>query len=223
MSMRALANRTALNKEVQNNNRLSIFTTPIIQSGDVNVSHNLNVSGNTTLNTLDISGDLTVRNDIICYGTIYAVRYISGQVISTYMLNYTDISQNTIDISNTIANGNNTRTIFDYEYLAKSDNSQILIEYQTDYFVNSVNNSNIQAYLYVKNNISDPDIRNAETHQNWTNSVMQTNTIFPIVGRHTNTIGGIIYIRVDVYNSSNNILTVYGNKSTWLKITEIGL
>jgi len=93
----------------------------------------------------------------------------------------------------------------------------------SDYLVNSVTASNIQAYLYVKNSIDGPDIRTAETHQNWTSSVMQTNTMFPIVGRYTNTSNGIKYIRVDVCNNTHNILTVYGNTSTWLKITEIGM
>jgi hypothetical protein len=151
-------------------------------------------------------------------GSILATQFLPGQVVNVKMLGYTqtDLSQNTAIITAT-----NTSTIFTYTYTPTVSNSDILCEYQTKYTVAGSGSDTVWAYLYI-NGID----RSGETRQTWNNSSgggTRSGTIFPIVGRYTNTGVTGLAIRVDVYNGTDaDTVTVYGDIGTWLKITEIG-
>ena len=70
------------------------------------------------------------------------------------------------------------------------------------------------------------DNRISTTYQYWGNgggTGTRSGTIFPIVGRYTNTNKTAKQIRVDVYNhTDSDAVTIQSNNSTWLRITEIG-
>lgn len=220
MSMRALENRRALNKEVQYNNRLTQFTNPPIQNGDLYVTRNLSVGGNTRLQSVDVSGNMIVSGTIVSTESIYAHKYLPGQVVQVQMFNYSEISQSTQDISSNPAIS--TQTLFTKTYTPIIANSYIIIEYQTRYNVSGSAGDVIESYLYV----NDPsENRISATQQQWNNGGgggTRSGTIFPIVGRYTNTNTDTKTIRVDVFNNTNDLFTVRGDTSTWLKITEIG-
>jgi cytoskeletal protein CcmA (bactofilin family) len=183
----------------------------------LDVSQNLVVAGNTILQGLDVSQNLVVAGNTTCNGTIYAMRYLPGQIVNVSMLSKIELNQNASSI---VAKA--TTSIFSYSYVPKIANSYIIIEYQTIYSLIGSNLDEIYAYLYADNT----DNRIGITYQKWINGSgggTRSGTIFPIVGRYTNTDKTAKTIRVDVFNNTDtDTINVNSDNSTWLKITEIG-
>lgn len=213
LSMLGLVNRRVTNKDVQLQNRLVEFTKPPIETGDLNVKRDLYVSRNTYLTNLNISGNLDVS------GTIHAAQFLPGQIVNMVVLSNIDLSQNALTI-----NAGNTRSVFRYTYTPVIANSYILVEYQTNYSLGGAGNDNVEAYLYSTDIINDNRI--GQTAQKWVNSSgggTRSGTIFPIVGRYTNSNTTSKELRVDINNiTDSDAMTVNSDISTWLKITEIG-
>ena len=193
-------------------------------SSNVDISGNLTVQGNTFLNNLDvsanadISGNLTVQGNVLSYGTIYASQYLPGQVVNVSMMNNTQLGQTAIGNS-TVTAGTQNYQVFTYNYTPKISTSYILIEYQTIYTVGGSNDDALNARLRVDS------VEISTTYQQWINGAgggSRSGAIFPIVGRYTNSSLSTKTIGVYLYNNTNDTLTVNGDNSTWLKITEIG-
>lgn len=205
----------------------------------LNVSANFQVDGDTHVKKLDVLDNLTVSGNTLCsgnilcsgntlcsgnilsYGTIQTKQFLPGQVVNTMMLNAAELEQTQYDFDS-----GDTYTIFSYSYTPKFATSYLLIEYQTVYTLNGVGDDTIEddtieAYLYVVN----PN-RIAATFQKWiggTGGGTRSGTIFPIVGRYTNTDLTAKAISVDVFNNTDvDTISVNADNSTWLKITEIG-
>jgi hypothetical protein len=225
LSMTRVVSQRSTNKDVQYNTRLTQFTTPPIQTGDLNVLRDLSVGRNTNLNHLHIRGDLDVSGNILCDGTIYARQYLPGQVVNTVMLSNTDLEQAVNNEYNNafVISPDNTNTLFTYSYTPVIANSYLVVEYQTIYSLVGASSDSIQAYLNVYDSY---DNRISQTYQQWNNGAgggTRSGTIFPILGRYTNYNTDTKTIRVDVYNSTDSDnLTINSDISTWLKITEIG-
>lgn len=201
LSLHRVISQRAVNKTVQYDNRLTEFTNPPIQTGDLYVKRNLYVSGN-----VDISGNLSVS------GTILASQFFPGQVIFTNMFNITG--------SNQTINAGNTNDIISYSYTPKNANSSILIEFQTKYTLGGAGTDSTSAQLWVdSSNIS-------YTYQQWGEALgggTRSGVIFPIVGKYTNSSITAKNIIVKLQNSTDaDAITVYKDASCWLKITEIG-
>jgi hypothetical protein len=242
-SIHSLVSKKATNREVLFNGRLSTFVNPPTHTGDVYVSrdlyvsrdtylkdlevrgdltvlgdssfHNTDISGNLIVSgDLDMSGNLTVQENLLVYGTISAMQYSAGQVIKTFMFDNVELNQSSQSI-----NGGATSTIFSFNYTPSSTNSYILLEYQTIYTFGGSNSDDMIAKMYV----SGGEI--SSTYQNWVGAEgggSRSGAIFPIVGRYTNINTSAKVIRVDVINSTDDLVTVQSNNSSWLKITEIG-
>ena len=271
-SMRSFVTSKTINKQVQLNNRLTTFTTPPIQTGDlyvtrdlyvarnthlnnldicgnltvygdtylnnldvsanVDISGNLAVVGNTYLNNLDvsanvdISGNLTIQKNVFSYGTMYAQQYLPGQIVNVSMLNNTQLGQISILNNHPTVTANTTGNVFTYKYSPKIATSYIIIEYQTIYHLIGSNSDSIYAGLQVSEVTEANYQLIATTRQQWNESGgggTRSGTIFPIVGRYTNETTADKYIRVYITNNTDgDTITVYGDNSTWLKITEIG-
>jgi len=187
---------------------------------------NLDVSGNTAVQSLkaykniDVSGNLNVQLNALVYGTITANQFLPGQVINMVMLGYTqtDLSQNTL-----VINPAATTSLFSFSYTPKNTQSYLLVEYQSGYSLGGSGDDQAQAYLYANDGT---DNRIGSTLQSWVNSLgggTRSGALFPIIGRYTNTTLAAKTIRVDVFNNTiGDPITVRGDNSTWLKITEIG-
>ena len=219
-SIHSLVSKKATNREVLFNGRLSTFVNPPTHSGDLYISRDLYVNRDTYLKDLEVNGDLSVSGDLdmsgnlLVSGTISAMQYSAGQVIKTFMFNNTDLNQIDRDVS-----GGFTSTIFSFNYTPTSANSYLLLEYQTIYSFGGSNGDEMSAKMYV----SGGEI--STTYQHWINGAgggSRSGSIFPIVGRYTNSSTSAKIIRVDLINSTDDIVIVRGNNSTWLKITEIG-
>jgi hypothetical protein len=235
--MRALVNRKVTNKNVKSNDILAKFLYPPILNGNLIVYSDLFVKGTTHLTNLDVSGnlyvaqnvdisgntvldgDLDVSGDITCDQSIVAQKFVTGQIANIRILNKTDIGQaGTITI-----NANITTTLFTYSYTPECANSYIVVDYQTKYFFGGGNADSLYAYAYVNDGT---DNRVGETYQQWIDAQgggTRSGTIFPIVGRYSNANKTAKTIRVDVFNNTNDTVTVTGDDiMTFLKITEIG-
>jgi hypothetical protein len=194
LSMRSLVNRRATNKVVQLQNRLGEFTKPPIESGDLNVKSDLYVAGN-----LHVSG------------TIHTAQ--SGQVVNMAVLSNIELNLT----ETMIVSAQTTDTVFSYTYTPVNANSYILVEYQSNYSLTGSGDDIIEAYIYMNNNMI------GKTKQSWVDGTgTRSGTIFPILGRYTNSDITSKEIRVDINaNNSNDDVDVDSDISTWLKITEI--
>lgn len=143
---------------------------------------------------------------------------VAGQLVNIEMLSNTDLGQSVVrDVS-----AGDIISLFSYSYTPKIANSYLVIEYQTIYFLNGSGADSIDAYIHVtdvsKNTIS-------HTYQQWANGAgggTRSGTIFPIVGRYTNTSVTAKSISVEIQNVTDaDTVEVAGDISTWLKITEI--
>jgi len=224
-SIHSLVSKKATNREVLFNGRLATFVNPPTHSGDLYVSRDLYVNRDTHLKDLEVTGDLSVignsslrdtdvSGNLLVSGTISAMQYSMGQVIKTFMFNNIELSQSEQSI-----NAGVTRTIFSFNYTPTSATSYLLLEYQTIYTFGGSNGDDMFAKMYV----AGGEI--SSTYQHWIDAAgggSRSGVIFPIVGRYSNSSTSAKTIRVDIYNHTDDTLTVQSNNSTWLKITEIG-
>jgi hypothetical protein len=194
-------------------------------SGNLMVTQSASVSGNLSVSgdcyvqdNVDISGNLTVQGNLLVYGTISARQYLPGQVIKMSMYSNVDLGQNGKTINASV-----TDTIFSISYTPSYATSYLVVEYVTVYALDGAGLDDMWSYLYVNDG---NDNRISFAYQKWVHSQgggTRSGTIFPIIGRYTNTNRNAKQIRVDVYNHTDaDPLTIYSSESTWLKITEIG-
>lgn len=187
--------------------------------GNASVGGNTYVGGNASVEGgCHVGDDVDVSGNVTAQGTILAQQYLPGQVIRTFMYNNVELGQSQVTV-----NASSTNTIFSFSYTPTHATSYILLEYQSIYSLDGSGADNISAFMYV-NDGTDNTI--SHTYQHWAGGASggtRSGTIFPIVGRYTNTNKTAKTIRVDVYNNTDSDpAIVQTNDSTWLKITEIG-
>jgi hypothetical protein len=180
----------------------------------LNVFGNLDVSGNT-----DLSGNLAIGGNVTANGTILARQFLPGQVINVSMLGSADIPQGDISVLGRV-DGSTPRTtpLFFYSYTPKYTTSYLLIEYQSKFDLGGTSSSDsAQAGIFVD------DVQQSYTFQNFDPlDTDRTCMMFPIVGRYTNSSTTPKSISVKIISLCDDTITVKGDTSTWLKITEIG-
>lgn len=224
-SMRSFVTGKTINKQVQLNNRLTTFTNPPIQTGDLYVTRDLSVAGNTYLHDLDICGNLTVQGNVFSYGTIYAENYLPGQIVNVSMLGRSELGNDYIGVNNysfnIASNGRNGSAYAfpEYTYTPKIANSYFIVEFQTIYSLGGSDVDSLEAGIQVNGGTI------STSYQQWLDGPgggCRSGVIFPIVGRYTNSTISAKTIRVYINNKTDDTVTVNYNNSTWLKITEIG-
>ena len=185
--------------------KLDVSGTTSLQ--DLNVFGKLGVSGNT-----DLSGNLAIVGNVTANGTILARQFLPGQVINVSMLGSDDIPQGDIN-----AAANTTTSLFSYSYTPKSATSYILIEYQSKFDIDDIDiDDSAQAGIFVEGT------QISYTYQNFHPiDGVRTSIMFPIVGRYTNSSITPKSISVRIISLCDDVITVKGDTSTWLKITEI--
>ena len=174
---------------------------------DVNVLGKLDVDGNT-----DLSGNLAIAGNVTANGTILAQQFLPGQVINVSMLGSDDIPQGDVN-----AAGNTTTSLFSYSYTPKNTTSYLLIEYQSKFDIDDSDiDDSAQAGIFVEG------AQISYTYQNFhPTDGFRTSIMFPIVGRYTNSSTAAKSIQVKISSLCDDVITVKGDTSTWLKITEI--
>jgi len=182
-------------------------------SGNMNMVGDYDLSGNiSTFGNLDVSGNITCRN------TIVASKFVAGQVINMEIKSYSELGQ----AGTTAITTGVTTNLFTFSYTPKNATSFLIIEYQSEYKLGGAGNDDIAAFVFVDG------VSYGESWQWWLaadagGGGTRSSVMFPIVARYTNTNTTAKSIIVKVYNNTDaDTVTVTGNTSTWLKITEIG-
>jgi len=225
--MRRIISEKAVNKTVQYDNRLVQFLKPPIHTGELIVKSDLYVYGNSHLTNLDISGNLYVSGNVDISGnmdvsgnldvsgSILASRFLPGQFVNAVMYNYSDLGQ----VGTIVGSGLDSR-LFSISYTPKVSNSYLLIEYTAKYELVGGGNDNASAYLNIN------EVTYSTTFQKWidtTGGGTRSGTIFPLMGRYTNSGVTPVGVTMWVHNGTDaDTVTVYADNGTWLKITEIG-
>ena len=174
---------------------------------DVTVLGKLAVDGNT-----DLLGNLAIAGNVTTNGTILAKQFLPGQVINVAMLGSDDIPQGDVN-----AAANTTTSLFTYAYTPKSATSYLLIEYQSKFDIDDSDSDSAEAGIFVEG------LQISYTYQNFhPTDGLRTSIMFPIVGRYTNSSTTAKSIQVKIISATDDVITVKGDTSTWLKITEIG-
>ena len=210
LSMHSVVSRKATHKVTQLNNTLSQFAQPIMYNGDVNVVKDLYVGGNEQLN-----GNLTIG------GYIRAHTFLPGQIINLAILGNIQVPYKT-SVNNPqfkVLTGAGEQVVFEYTYTPLSSQSNIIIDFNSVYSTQGFNGDSFTGYLYVDNTMV------GRTYQYWINQPgggTRSGTLLPISGTYTNSALTSIKISLRIVNQSNDPLDIDSDKSTWLKITEVG-
>jgi hypothetical protein len=235
-SYRRINSRT-INRDVQQQDNMVVFNTPISRAIYPNYFSVPDASNSCLLvstgsqfsatadpqltfdgTTLDVSGNVNASGNVAANGTILAQQFLPGQVINVAMLSSSDIPQG--DVPVLVRSGPSTptpTTLFTYSYTPKNATSYLLIDYQSKFDLGgSASTDSVQAGIFVN------DVQYSYSYQNFDPSGVRTGMMFPVVGRYTNTSTAAKSISVRIISLSDDVITVKGDTSTWLKITEIG-
>jgi hypothetical protein len=157
-------------------------------------------------------GNNIIMNNILDINPVYTA---PGTVLSISMLNYTGVNQ----ASTTTINSSSYQIIATGSYQPVSKNSIIIFEYNTAYAVDGGAADDFYSDIIVNGS------EITYGYQNFNNSSgggSRSGTIFPLIGSYRNTSSTpIIYGVQAKRGTSDDSITVYGDNSTWLKITEI--
>jgi len=250
--MRALVDRKVTNRITFMNNRLAEFAVPVMRNQDLYVYRNFVVSGNEEIrgnSTIDgnllvkgngeIDGDLLVKGDeqvdgdllvkgdeqvngnVNVDGYILAHRFLPGQIINLAILGNIQVSYKP-SINNPqfkVLTSAGEQVVFEYTYTPLSSQSNIIIDFNSVYSTQGFNGDSFTGYLYVDNTMV------GRSYQYWINQPgggTRSGTLLPISGTYTNSALTSIKISLRIVNGGNYSLDIDSDKSTWLKITEVG-
>jgi hypothetical protein len=240
LSMRALVDRKVTNRITMMNNRLAEFATPVMRNFDLYVYRNFVVSGNEEIrgnSTIDgnllvkgdgeIDGDLLVKGDekvngnVNVDGYVLAKTFLPGQIINLAILGNIQVPYKPSDINPQfkVITGAGEKVVFEYIYTPLSSQSNIIIDFNSVYSVEGSNGDSYTGYLYVGSTMV------GRSYQQWNNASgggTRSGTLLPISGTYTNSALTTITISLRIVNSGNDLLYIDSDKSTWLKITEVG-
>jgi cytoskeletal protein CcmA (bactofilin family) len=221
----SLNSRLCVYGDVSLNSRLCVYgdvslNSKLIVGNDVTIKGRLNVEQYTNSNIIYTNVttnhySMIIAEDLSVNGFVQPSNFLPGQVINVTMLSNTEISQ-----PDRYVGAKYNDNIFNFSYTPKYSNSYLIVEYITGYDVGGSNDDYARAYLYV----AGSEISNS--YQHWIGAIgggTRSKTIFPLMGRYTNTDTSSKNIAINVYNGTDSdTIHVYSDNSTWLKITEIG-
>ncbi len=157
-------------------------------------------------------GNNILMNNILDVNPPYTA---PGTVLNMSMLNYTGVNQE----SNTIISSSTYTVVATGTYQPVSSNSTIIFEYTSTYMMTGGAGDDFFSDIIIN---GSEITYNRQLFANSSGGGTRSGTIFPIIGAYRNiTTTPIIYGIQAKRGTSDDNLTVYGDGSTWLKITEI--
>ena len=157
-------------------------------------------------------GNNIIMNNVLDVNPVYTA---PGTVLSISMLNYTGVNQ----ASTTTINSSSYQVVATGSYQPISNNSIIIFEYNTSYLISGGSEDDFYSNIIV----NGTEITYG--YQNFNNSSgggTRSGIIFPLIGSYRNiSTTPIIYGIQAKRETSDDNITVNGDNSTWLKITEI--
>jgi hypothetical protein len=176
------------------------------------------LSGSTlTVTTPLQTGDSIDITSRVAHALTTIQTYEAGDIVKVTMVNANEIGQSA---STNISNTGSYQTFASYSYTPRSNTSYLIVEYVTAY---NVPGSGGQDEWYSQLTVNNTEI--GYVKQSWTNAAgggTRSGVLFPVTGRYTNSGTDAKSIQIKARSgTSNDSLTIYGDASTWLKITEI--
>jgi hypothetical protein len=136
----------------------------------------------------------------------------AGQILNTVIQNITGTS---VAVNST----NWTGITQSINYTPKSNNSNIIIEFKTDYIISGNGADSWFSGIFVNNTLQ------ATAYQQWVNSSgggTRSSVLFPIIGNFVNNSTAPLTIVIAARRgTSDDNGTFYRDGSTWIKITEV--
>jgi hypothetical protein len=174
-------------------------------------------STSTSTGGLVVKGGAGVSGNLYVGGSVVKSGYTPGEVIKVTMVSYNSINQ----IPVTLCISTDFTTIATYSYTPVSASSYFLVEYISSYTVSTGGADTFVSRITVANG----EITYGS--QTWLGITSGTGTrsgvLFPLMGRFTNSSTAAKPIVVAIKRTTGDAtVTVLGDNSTWLKITEIG-
>jgi len=157
-------------------------------------------------------GNNILMNNILDINPPYTA---PGTVLNMSMLNYTGVNQ----ASTTTISLTSYEVIATGAYQPVSNNSTIIFEYNTAYAISGSGND----YFYSDIIVNGSEITYGyQFFDNAAGAGTRSGTLFPLMGSYRNTsTTPIIYGVQAKRGTSGDNVTVNGDGSTWLKITEV--
>ena len=209
--------------DTNNNTSTLSCNSNLVVRGTASIGPSLSVSGGIHAETnFSAYGSADISGNLIVGGTISPGHYLPGQHIKTVILSASDLGLS----GQTTINSATTGTVANYNYTPGYNSSYIIVEYFTVYTLGGNSGGgtdSVTSHMYVN---SSP-ISNG--YQQWLSSGSPANvagvgtrsgTIFPLLGRYTNSSPGTIPVLITVF-SQGDTLVINNDNGTWLKITEI--
>jgi len=157
-------------------------------------------------------GNNILMNNILDINPPYVA---PGTVLNMSMLNYTGVNQ----ASTTTISSTSYTVIATGTYQPVSKNSTIIFEYNSFYSINGGSADDFFSNIIVN---GSEITYNQQIFLNSSGGGTRSGTIFPIIGAYRNTSStSIIYGIQAKRGTSDDNITINGDNSTWLKITEI--
>jgi hypothetical protein len=208
-----------LNISASNLNLLS--TSKSIITGNTTLAGNLSVtstlaSSSTTTGALVVSGGVGVSGNVYAGGVVSPAAWLPGQVIKMTVLSNTDIGLTTYT-NNQPTSG--YTTIGSYTYTPASSASYLFITFQSRFTVSGTTDDS----WYSQVTVDGTQVGYIFTQfSNNGGASLRTQPLFPLQGRYTNSSTASKAIAISARRDiSDDNLTVNGDTSTWLTITEI--
>jgi hypothetical protein len=220
-AMNFTAATTGNNQSFSNINLLrytSNLDITLFMNGSLLESGFYTLSGSTlTVTTSLDEGDSIDITSRVAHALTTIQAYEPGDIIKVTMLNSNELGQSA---STSIANTGSYQSFASYSYTPKSNASYLIVEYVTAYALPGTSGEDDWYSQITVNNNEIGHVR-----QSWTNNPgggTRSGVLFPVTGRYTNAGTDAKSIQIKARSgTSNDTLTIYGDTSTWLKITEI--
>ena len=190
------------------------------------VTNNLNESGGSVKLAIDTSGNMVTT------GFIKANSWRAGQVVNDIMLGQSELTQIQLNGGNQFAIDSYAKDFITYSYTPLSTSSYITIHFHlskynatqgtgNDSWYSQIKLNKTSAYSCDSNGVSN----GSEIVYSWQSTVNgnRTGTLFPLIGRYTNSDTDAKTIAINVRRDSADDYFTYDWTSTsvWMRITEI--
>ena len=208
-----------LNISASNLNLLSTAKSTI--TGNTTLAGNLSVtstlaSTNTTTGALVVSGGAGIAGNAYVGGVVSPAAWLPGQVIKMVALNNSDLGLTTY------TNSSNVYTqVCSYTYTPLSSSSYLFITFQSKFSINGGGNDS----WYSQITVAGTEVGHVYTEYNSSaGAALRTQPLFPLQGRYTNSSTASKTVAVNTHKgflaSDDDTITITGDTSTWLTITE---
>lgn len=222
LSINKVRNR-ALNANAQNTNNYSMWLEPLSHKQypvtDVqNPRSNAVITSNGERNMIIAQPGMLYNNiSLDISGSLNPSKWLTGQTINTVCLQPLQISQTETEYTFSA----NPHVVASYMYTPKSNNSKIIVEYDTLYVISGFNNDAFETRIIYNDNSDNIVAKRQQKFIDAQGGGTRSGTIFPLSGVIANNVLTPYTIKIWLYVASDSVRVYGAPYDALLKITEI--